>query len=100
MLWPPKKEWKHIIYLDANDLYGYARSKFLPTSCFKWIDPKEFDFNKYTSNSSKGCILHVDLEYPNLWVTRITQWLSISTRQNRNQKKIVSQLPIKGCRSL
>ena len=35
--------------------------KFLPTSGFKWIDPKEFDFNKYTSNSSKGC---VDLEYP------------------------------------
>ena len=31
---------------------------------FKWIDPKEFDLNKYTSNSSKGCVLEVDLEYP------------------------------------
>ena len=30
----------------------------------KWIDPKEFDLNKYTSNSSKGCVLEVDLEYP------------------------------------
>ena len=39
-------------------------SKFLATSGFKWIDPKEFDLNKYTSNSSKGCILEVDLEYP------------------------------------
>ena len=39
-------------------------SKFLPTSGFKWINPKEFDLNKYTSNSSKGCILEVDLEYP------------------------------------
>ena len=29
-------------------------SKFLRTSAFKWIDPKEFDLNKYTSNSSKG----------------------------------------------
>ena len=28
----------------------------------KWIDPKEFDLNKYTSNSLKGCVL--DLEYP------------------------------------
>ena len=28
-------------------------SKFLPTSGFRWIDPKEFDLNKYTSNSSK-----------------------------------------------
>ena len=29
-------------------------SKFLPTSVFKWIDRKEFDLNKYTSNSLKG----------------------------------------------
>ena len=38
--------------------------QFLPTSGCKWIDPKEFDMNKYTSNSSKGCALEVDLEYP------------------------------------
>ena len=38
----PKQEPKHIIYLDANNLYGYAMSKFLPTSEFKWIDLKEF----------------------------------------------------------
>ena len=25
----PKQESKHIIYLDANNLYGYAMSKFL-----------------------------------------------------------------------
>ena len=37
--------------------------KFLPIGGFKWIDPKEFDLNKYTSNSSKGCVLEVDLEY-------------------------------------
>ena len=34
-------------------------SKYLPTSWFKWIDPKEFDLN-----SSKGCVLEVDLKYP------------------------------------
>ena len=39
-------------------------SKFLPRSGFKWIDPKEFTLNKYTNNSSKGCVLEVDLEYP------------------------------------
>ena len=60
----PKQEPKHIINLDANNLYGYAISKFLPTSGFKWIDPKEFDLNKYTDNSSKGCVLEVILEYP------------------------------------
>ena len=31
----PKKESKHIIYLDTNNLYGYAMSKFLPKSGFK-----------------------------------------------------------------
>ena len=35
-----------------------------PTSRFKWIHLKEFDLNKYTSNSSKRCVLEVDLEYP------------------------------------
>ena len=39
-------------------------SKFLPTSGFKWIDPKLFDLNEYTSNSSNRCVLVVDLEYP------------------------------------
>ena len=36
----PEQESKHIIYLDANNLYGYAKSKFLPTSGFKCIDQK------------------------------------------------------------
>ena len=59
----PKQESKEIIDLDANNLYGYTMSRFLQTGGFKWIDPKGFDLNKYTSNSSKGCILEVDLEY-------------------------------------
>ena len=45
-------------------MYSYAISKFLPTSGFKWIDPKEFHLNKYSSSSSKGIVLEVDLEYP------------------------------------
>ena len=58
-----KQESKHIIYLGPKSLYGYAMSKFLPTSSFKWLDPK-FDLNKCTSDSSKGCVLEVDLGYP------------------------------------
>ena len=60
----PKQESKHIIYLDVNNLYGYVMSKFLPTSGFKWIDPEEYDLNKYTSNSLKRCVLEANLEYP------------------------------------
>ena len=60
----PKQESKHIIYLDTNNFHGYTISKFLPTSGFKWIDPKQFDLNKCTSNSSKRCVLKVDLDCP------------------------------------
>ena len=34
---------KYVIYLYANNLYGYAMSKFLPISGFKQIDPKVFE---------------------------------------------------------
>ena len=54
---------KYFTYLNTNNLYGYAMSKFLPTSGLEWVDSKEFDLNKYTSNSSKGCAFEVDLEY-------------------------------------
>ena len=60
----PKQKSKHIIYWDTNNLYDYAVSKFLPTSGFKWVDPKYFDLNKYTSICLKGFVLEVNLEYP------------------------------------
>ena len=59
-----KQKSKHIAYLDANNLYGCVMSKFLPTSEFKWIDPKDFDLKKYISNSLKRCVLDICLEYP------------------------------------
>ena len=58
----PKQEPEHI-YLDLNNLYGYAMYKFLSKSGFKWIYFKEFDLNKDTSNSFKGCVVEVDLKY-------------------------------------
>ena len=60
----PKQESKHIIYLDANNLYDYVMSNFLPTNGFKWINHKEFDLNKHSGKSSKVCVPEVDVEYP------------------------------------
>ena len=57
----PVQESKHIIHLDANNLDGYAMSKFLLSSGSKWIDPKEFVLNKYARNSSKECVLKLVL---------------------------------------
>ena len=58
------------MYLDANNLYGWAMSERLPTGNFKWLNnlrdtPEEIEFfsSKYTEDSDKGIILEVDLEY-------------------------------------
>ena len=61
------KESKYITYLDANNLYGYAMSQYLPYSGFKWLNQKginNFCFNSIGENNSIGYILEVDLEYP------------------------------------
>ena len=59
----PKQESNHSINLEENSLHCYTMSKFFfRTSEFKWIDPKNFDSNKYRINSSTGCVLEVDLE--------------------------------------
>ena len=50
---------KYIAYLDANNLYGWAMSKPLPTHGFKWMEKNEME----TWEKHK-CILEVDLEYP------------------------------------
>ena len=34
---------KYITYLDANNLYGWAMSKPLPTQGFKWMEPNELE---------------------------------------------------------
>ena len=58
---------KYIMYLDTNNLYGWAMSQYLPTGNFKRITDKEIskiDLGKYKTDGKKGLILEVDLEYP------------------------------------
>ncbi|XP_068712122.1 uncharacterized protein [Montipora foliosa] len=58
---------KYIMYLDANNLYGWAMSQYLPTGGFRWMTKKQIDkidLSKYKEDSNKGSILEVDLEYP------------------------------------
>ncbi|XP_068753693.1 uncharacterized protein [Montipora capricornis] len=58
---------KYIMYLDANNLYGWAMSQYLPTGGFRWLNKKQIDkidLSKYKTDSNKGSILEVDLEYP------------------------------------
>ena len=57
-----------LMYLDANNLYGWSVSQNFPVNGFKWIKmlPK-FDkhfVKDYDENSKKGYFLEVDVEYP------------------------------------
>nr|XP_047129328.1 uncharacterized protein LOC105843185 [Hydra vulgaris] len=53
------KESTFIQYLDANNLYGWAMSKPLPTHGFEWMSEEEIENWK-----SISCILEVDIDYP------------------------------------
>ena len=55
----PVKEYKFLSYLDVNNRYGWAMSKQIPTSGFKWMTDNELDDWKHLS-----CVLEVYLEYP------------------------------------
>ena len=56
------------MYVDANNLYGWAMSKKLPVGGFKWVDDLSTftgDFIKnYDEEGDVGYLLVVDFEYP------------------------------------
>ena len=57
----PENDTSYIIYLDANNLYGWGMSQPLPYGGFEWVkDPKYITEKK----TGIGYIYEVDLEYP------------------------------------
>ena len=78
---------KYIMYLDANNLYGWAMSQYLPTGGFKWLKQSEIDkldLGKYGDDSKKGLILEVDLKYPHL----LFHYYVISPYKDKRTRKI------------
>lgn len=67
-----KKESNYLMYLDANNLYGWAMIQNLPYDELEFEDNFDQNMNieqlksyiKELNNIGKGCILEVDLEYP------------------------------------
>ena len=59
---------KYLMYVDANNLYGWAMSQKLPVHSFKWMSNKEIEniFNNQIVQvwEKTPCILEVDLIYP------------------------------------
>ena len=56
------------MYVDANNLYGYAMCKKLPTGNFKWVEDLSIftkDFIKnYSEDSNTGYLLNVYVKCP------------------------------------
>ena len=58
---------EHLICWDANNLYGWAMSQYLPTGGFEWLTEKqiqEFDLESIKLDDDIGYVLEVDLGIP------------------------------------
>lgn len=60
-----------MMYIDANNLYGWALSQKLPYKDIKWMNPHVYSLGEWNEkileldeNADYGYILDVDLEYP------------------------------------
>ena len=61
-------ESSYLVYLDANNLYGWAMSQKLPVNGFKWVEDlslfNESFIKNYDENSDQRYFLKKDVEYP------------------------------------
>jgi hypothetical protein len=53
-----------IMYLDANNLYGWAMMQYLPCADFKWSNITLEQVLEGQWDTNKGCSVEVDIEYP------------------------------------
>ena len=63
----PEEALSHCVYLDANNLYGWAMSQKMPYQNLQWLTSDEltdFDYSQVSDDSDRGYILEVDLTYP------------------------------------
>jgi hypothetical protein len=63
----PENDPSYLLYIDANNLYGWAMSEKLPTGNFKFLTPDEietFNVEDIPDDSKTGYVLECDLEYP------------------------------------
>ena len=58
----------YLMYLDAKNLYGWAKSQKLPVNGFEWVEElsqfKEDFITNCDGGINKGYILEVEVEYP------------------------------------
>ena len=60
----PSKPNSYIMYLDANNLYGWAMMQNLQVSGFEWVDIGLDEVLDGEWSGDKGLFVEVDIEYP------------------------------------
>ena len=66
-LYDPAQRSSYIIYLDANNLYGWAMSEALPIGDFRWLNEdvcSQIDWLQQLDDQDYGFIVECDLDYP------------------------------------
>ena len=53
-----------IMYLDMNNLYGWAMSRKLPTGGFEWVEMEDGMLDPDFVGDDEGYLAEVDLKYP------------------------------------
>ena len=94
------KESSFLMYVDANNLYGWAMSKKLPVDGFKWVDDLSMfteDFIKsYDEEGDVGYLLVADIEYPKTFCMLHSDLPFSPDRMKVNKvKKLVCNVPDK-----
>ena len=59
----PEQPTSYLMYLDSNNLYGWAMSQYLPTGGFHWVNYTD-QILETPADADCGFILEVDLAYP------------------------------------
>jgi hypothetical protein len=96
--WNADKLKTYLLYLDANNLYGWAMMQYLPTGGFHWVRD-EYSLNKLKNqvnnglikdDADEGYILRVKLRYPeSLHASHTDYPLAVDTsRNNPNRLQI------------
>jgi hypothetical protein len=63
----PNQPSKYLLYIDANNLYGWSLSQPLPDSKFEWMSETEWqniDWLAQSDNQETGYIVECDFSYP------------------------------------
>ena len=96
-IYDKNNESSYMIYMDANNLNGYAMSKKLPVDGFEWVEDlstiDEDVIKNYDEDSDVVYFIEADLEYPKELHTLHSDLLFLPERMKLNKcKKLICNL--------